>query len=118
MEIAKGNTQFMPRAFIVTGMADVHARIARAGWLRGLTSAGFAEKAGEILGDVNHVHPFREGNGRAQLEYLRQLAAQAGHGLDASRIDASGWHAASRAAHLGDYRPMTDAILRALDASP
>ena len=33
-----------------------------------------AEKFAEILDTVNYLHPFREGNGRAQREFLRLLA--------------------------------------------
>jgi cell filamentation protein len=43
--------------------------------LRGLTRTAFAQAAGAIMGDVNDVHPFREGNGRTQLYFLEQLAA-------------------------------------------
>lgn len=114
LEIAKGGTQFMPRRYIETGMADVHRRIEEAGYLRDLDAVSFAEKASEIVGDVNHAHPFREGNGRTQFEYLRQLAAQAGHRFRTERIDAARWHAASRAAHLGNYRPMAIEIEQAL----
>lgn len=66
------------------------------------------------MGDVNYVHPFREGNGRAQLFYLEQLAEQAGHRLDLSQIDPDRWIAASQAAHGGDYKPMGDEIGRVL----
>ena len=66
------------------------------------------------MGDVNYVHPFREGNGRTQLFYLAQLAAQAWHPLDLARLDPEGWLAASRAAHAGDYGPMAAEIARAL----
>lgn len=30
----------------------------------------------EILDNVNYLHPFREGNGRAQREFLRLLASE------------------------------------------
>ena len=38
---------------------------------RQLEEAARMAGAGPILGDVNHVHPFREGNGRTQLQYLK-----------------------------------------------
>ncbi len=37
-----------------------------------------AEKLGEILDNVNYLHPFREGNGRTQREFLRLLALEKG----------------------------------------
>ncbi len=115
VEIAKGGHQFQFRQFIETGMGDVHRRLERADFLRGLTRADFAEAAGQIMGDVNYVHPFREGNGRTQLQYLEQLAAQAGHPLDLARIAPARWLDASRASHGGDYGPMAAEIGRSFE---
>lgn len=75
VEIAKGGSQFQFRRYIATGMADVHRRLVAADYLRRLAPTDFAARAGEIIGDVNYIHPFREGNGRTQMLYLEQLAA-------------------------------------------
>lgn len=91
VEISKGGSQFQFRQYIETGMADVHHRLAGANFLRGMERSAFANEAGKIIGDVNYVHPFREGNGRTQLQYLKQLAGQAGHALDLTQIDAVRW---------------------------
>jgi cell filamentation protein len=37
-----------------------------------------AWKLSEILDTVNYLHPFREGNGRAQREFLRLMALEKG----------------------------------------
>jgi hypothetical protein len=79
VEIAKGGHQFQFRRFIGTGMADIHRRLTEANFLRGLTRTAFAKAAGAIMGDVNYVHPFREGNSRTQLRNLEQSAEQARH---------------------------------------
>lgn len=71
VEIVKGESQFQFRQYIETGMADVHRRLISAHFLRGLEPGDFAQKATVILGDVNYVHPFREGNGRTQLHYFK-----------------------------------------------
>jgi cell filamentation protein len=117
VEISKGGNQFQFRQFISTGMADIHKRLVAAKFLRGLSKDQFAEKAGEIIGDVNYVHPFREGNGRTQLEYLRQLADHVGHNFSAAKLDPAQWLLSSRTAHLGDYRLMSAAICGALTSS-
>src|SRR5271157_53634 len=36
-------------------------------------------RPGRVLADVNALHPFREGNGRAQRAFFSQLAHDAGH---------------------------------------
>lgn len=114
VEISKGGSQFQFRRFIETGMADIHKRIRAAKYFMGTTPAQFAHHAGAIIGDVNHVHPFREGNGRAQLQYLKLLAAAAGHGLDLTKLQAGAWLAASKAANKADFEPMKMAIAAAM----
>jgi cell filamentation protein len=110
VELAKGGNHFQPVPYIGTGMADVHNRLVKVDFLKGLSAVDFARQAGTIIGDVNHAHPFREGNGRTQFEYLRQLARQAGHPIDPRRIEPKLWIEASRAAHAGDYGPMCEQI--------
>ncbi|MES1197632.1 MAG: Fic family protein [Pseudomonadota bacterium] len=114
VEIAKGGTQFMAFRFIETGMADVHRRLLAAEFLRGLSADVFANEAAVIIGDINHIHPFREGNGRAQLQYLRVLAEQAGHDLDLTRLSGPAWIQACREAHLARYDAIAAAIASAL----
>lgn len=77
VELVKGTTAFMPCRYIASGLADAHRRLVGSGFLRGLDRDRFSREAGRIVGDVNHVHPFQEGNGRTQLLYLKQLAGQA-----------------------------------------
>lgn len=110
VDIMKDETEFQPRHFLETGFADIYRRIQGNAFLRGLDAGRFAAKAGEIIGDINYAHPFREGNGRTQLEYLRQLAASAGHPLDPGNIHPDEWIAASKAACNADYRAMSTII--------
>lgn len=114
VEIAKGGSQFQFRRYIATGMADVHRRLVAADYLRWLAPTDFAVHAGEIIGDVNYIHPFREGNGRTQMLYLEQLAAQAGHRLDLRMIVRDEWMAACIEAQRGQYAPLGTCIHKAL----
>lgn len=114
VEISKGESQFQFRQYIETGMADVNRRLLKAGFLKGMERSAFATGAAEIIGDVNYVHPFREGNGRTQLQYLKLLCKQAGHPVDLTKIDAAGWLQASREAHRARYERMAQVIGDAL----
>lgn len=42
-------------------------------------AGGFCRRAAHYLGEIDALHPFREGNGRAQREFIRELAAEAGY---------------------------------------
>lgn len=98
-------------------MADVHRRLVKAEFLCGMERSVFVGEAAQIIGDVDCVHPFREGDGRTQLQYLKQLAAQASHSLDLTKIDATGWLDASRQAHRARYALMARLIDYALHLS-
>lgn len=117
VEISKDGNQFQFRRYIETGMADVHRRLVALDLLTGLNAATFAREAGQIMGDVNYVHPFREGNGRVQLLYLDQLAEHAGHPLDLTLLGRDEWMAASREAHSGDYAAMGRCIAVAISSA-
>ena len=114
VEIAKSESRFQPRRFIAAGMADIHSRIVAAEYFRGSEPDGFAEGVGPVLGDVNHVHPFREGNGRTQLQYLKLLAGRAGHTIDLTRIDRAAWLDASRQSNAGEHAAIARCIRQAL----
>lgn len=117
VEISKGSSQFQFRQYIETGMADVHRRITAGNYLRGLQRSEFAAKVAPIIGDVNYVHPFREGNGRTQAHYLKQLCGQAGHWLDLTKIDPAGWIEASKQAQISNYQMMETVLSEALGKS-
>jgi cell filamentation protein len=80
VEIFKGGNQFQFRQYIPTGMADVHRRLIHAGFLKRLPASEFAREAGIIMGDINYIHPFREGNGRTQAQYLSSWLNRPGTG--------------------------------------
>ncbi|UXN02103.1 Fic family protein (plasmid) [Xanthomonas hortorum pv. pelargonii] len=46
--------------------AQLFRQLAREQNLRSLGADDFASRAGHYLGEINALHPFREGNGRAQ----------------------------------------------------
>jgi cell filamentation protein len=46
-----------------------------------------AKKLAEILDNLNFLHPFRDGNGRTQREFLRLLALEKGINLNLNPPD-------------------------------
>lgn len=117
LEISKGGSQFMPRQFIETGMNDIHSRIVGANYLQNTSKEEFAHQAGELIGDLNHVHPFREGNGRTQMQFLEQLATKAGHAIDLTQIEKEAWIDASIRSHDADYSGMQKCVSGALQSN-
>ena len=54
-------------------------KLAEKGYLKGLDATAFSTQAAHYLGEINALHPFREGNGRAQREFINQLAFKNGY---------------------------------------
>ena len=54
--------------------------------LKGLTKPQFVERAAYYLDHFNHVHPFREGNGRTMQAVLMQLGYQAGYRISSEKV--------------------------------
>jgi cell filamentation protein len=83
--------------------------LAAEGYLRGLPRGQFIARLARYLGEVNAVHPFRDGNGRTQRAFFGQLARNAGHRIRWDRLDTARNIEASRASLSGH-----DSALRAL----
>jgi cell filamentation protein len=94
-----GGTSFLPGEQIPAALDQVADAIRTAGYLRGLPQEQFAERAADVMSDINAIHPFREGNGRTQRTFMRELAKQAGHDLDFSVISGERMIQASIAAN-------------------
>jgi cell filamentation protein len=75
-----------------------------------LERAAFIDRLAHYLGDVNALHPFRDGNGRAQRAFFAQLASQAGYRLDWESVDPQQNIEASVAAMHGNEAPLRDLL--------
>jgi len=84
---------------IPAALADIAAKLREADNLRGLPREEFAERAADVMVELNAVHPFREGNGRSQRAFIQELAREAGHTLDFSIVSRERMVQASVAAH-------------------
>jgi cell filamentation protein len=112
--IAKGSWFCLPQ-YIESSAAEVFRALHGEGLLRGLPRDEFTDRLTYYLGEVNAVHPFREGNGRAQRALFEQLASDAGFILDWQHLDAERNIAASAAIMRGDptlMRKMLDELVR------
>ena len=75
--IAKGGTPFCPPQNIDSMTNALFAELEREQWLDGLDLDSFIERAAYYICEINAVHPFREGNGRAIRFYFDVLSARA-----------------------------------------
>ncbi len=84
---AKGGNWFCFPEHIDRQMDLLFARLQTPLFLPGVDGDIFLTEATAFLGELNAIHPFREGNGRAQLSFLHLVALRAGHPLQFDRLD-------------------------------
>ena len=112
--IAKGAVFCLPQ-YIDSSAAIIFRELHDEGCLRGLRRDAFIGRRAYYLGEVNALHPFREGNGRAQRVFFGQLARDAGFTLAWQHLDPVRNVEASAAIMRGDPEPMSemlDALVR------
>jgi cell filamentation protein len=103
--IAKGATFCLPQ-YIESAAGVMFGELGGENFLRGLTRDAFIERLAYYLGEVNALHPFREGNGRTQRAFFGQLARDAGFALSWQHLDVARNIEASVASMRGDLEPM------------
>ncbi len=76
VEISKEGKQFFPTTYFGNAFRYIDTLISDYKKIPKNNKKQIAEKLAEILDTVNFLHPFREGNGRTQREFLRLLALE------------------------------------------
>ena len=102
VEIRKGNTAFALQTAIEGAARQLFALLAQEQQLHGLNIDEFSARAGHYLGEINVLHPFREGNGRTQREFMGQLVEASGYKIDWSVTGQADMIRASIEAYNGD----------------
>jgi len=107
VNIAKGN-QFCNCIYIESGSKPTFDKLKKENYLIGTSQDDICEKLAYYLGEINVIHPFREGNGRTQRVFIENLAQVAGYKVDFSNVSAADMIEASALAFDCDYRKMTE----------
>ena len=87
VEISKDGKQFFPTTHFDNAFRYIDTLITEYKKIPKDNKKYLSEKLAEILDNVNYLHPFREGNGRTQREFLRLLAKEKGLTLNLNPPD-------------------------------
>jgi len=68
----------------------------------------FTQEAARFLGELNALHPFREGNGRAQLSFMSMIGARAGYPLNFAQVKRATFLPAMIASYSGNLGPLVE----------
>lgn len=108
VNISKGS-QFCLCQFIDDQAIELFQKLERENYL--VDAENIAERLSFYLSELNAIHPFREGNGRAQRMFIEILADRAGYEVDFSEVTAEEMIKASYQSFNQNYDPM-NAIMR------
>ena len=84
--LSKGNSIFCRGPYIVDNAKTIFENIKSEKYLVGINKQEFIKRMAYYMGEINALHPFREGNGRTAREFFRQLSLNAKYKLDFSRM--------------------------------
>ncbi len=104
MNIRKGDTLFCTADRIAPEADKIFRVMESAGWFVGASKAELVTQIAGTYGDLNVIHPFREGNGRAQRILFEQIIINAGYAVDWWLIKDTAWVPANIDAVMCDYR--------------
>ena len=92
VEISKGGKQFFPLLHFGNALRYIDDLIIEYKSIPKADKCALALKLAEILDSVNYLHPFRDGNGRTQREFIRLLALEKGLTLNLNPPDNADVH--------------------------
>jgi cell filamentation protein len=108
---SKGSSIFCRGQYIMENSDKIVNNIKKENSLCGLTKSKFIERMAYYMGEINALHPFREGNGRTSREFFRQLSLNAGYIMDFSKTEKENLLMADIEAFNGKY----ENLIRILD---
>lgn len=103
VDISKGETHFCNLARIEAESQKYFRSLASADWFEPLGRAELVLAVAELFGDLNVIHPFREGNGRAQRILFEHIIINAGYEIDWWVVQEGEWMQANIDAVICDY---------------
>lgn len=89
VDISKGDTRFANAGYLESAGQHLLRQLAKENHLRGLSPDDLSDRLGDYLGEINVLHPFREGNGRTQREFIGQLARENGYRINWESVSQS-----------------------------
>jgi len=110
VRVAKGNSVFCYPENIESEQQRIFTSLKEDHWLKDLEKEAFIERYAYYSSELNALHPFREGNGRAIKLFLRQLAEAAGWDVAYEEMEPEDLMKCEIGAFHGDMEPLIDLL--------
>lgn len=111
--IEKGTSVFCRPEFINQEIDKITKSIV-VSKLKSLGIKEFTTELTEIVSELNAVHPFLDGNGRAIRVYAQKICIVADFRLDVSKLRGEPWNTASEKSFFGDNRGLLQILMKNL----
>lgn len=112
-DIAKGN-MFCNAMFLSGQSEEIFGKLKAENYLDGLEEDDFTVRLAYYFSEINALHPFREGNGRSQREFIRCLALHNGYVINFVNAGKDEMLEASRESFLCEYGAMESLFRKCL----
>lgn len=112
--LQKGQQDFTMGYRIIPQAEKLFTQLKNEQFLRKTDPEKIAGRLAYYMGEINAIHPFREGNGRTQRIFISQLAKEAGFELTFSKSTQEEMVNASIQAHRCDYKGLESIIEKGL----
>ncbi|MFZ0393609.1 MAG: Fic family protein [Terracidiphilus sp.] len=114
LRTSKGGNEFCYPEYIPTQMDNLFRSIRGGAAFFGKGSHDFLKEAARFLGELNAIHPFREGNGRSQLAFMGLIGSAAGHPFKFEKLDRSTFLQAMIDSYFRRYQALTTELEKLL----
>lgn len=84
--ISKGEFRFAEWEYVEQELDTLLEKLKKENYLSELPKEQLAKRLAYYLSEFNVLHPFREGNGRTNREFIRQLALKNGYNLNLKKV--------------------------------
>jgi cell filamentation protein len=112
--LSKGDSIFCRGQYIEENANIIMENLLKEKNLCGLNKSKFIERMAYYMGEINALHPFREGNGRTSREFFRQLSLNANYALDFGKTEKEELLAADIEAFNGQYERLIGILEEAI----
>lgn len=104
VDISKGSTRFCNVSYL-KGEADrLFSNFEAHHYFQGMDRGNLVSSIAELYGSLNMIHPFREGNGRAQRIFFEHIVTNVGFEIYWEQVSQEEWINANIAAVVCNYQ--------------
>lgn len=114
VDLTLKDSRFANAQYIEENANKLFKELAGEQHLKNLNFDELAPRLAYYLSEINVIHPFRDGNGRAQRIFIAQLCKNLGHQINYSDLDEGEFYAAMENAFFADETPLTKLIQKIL----